>query len=151
MSDEYKKTSVTNLVKMWINMMRAITQHLIDENCTQWCTSLTYNKSIENIENAIADKLKITVIEAKVMLNYKRKTQDAKEKKLFKPKERTMLGKKRKYFDKLNNDMTTIQNKVFNAHHAIVKLSPIVISDSEDNTDEAATNGNKLNSNIKTY
>ena len=73
MSDEYKKTSVTDLVKMWIDMMRAITQHLIDENCTQWRTSLTYNKSIENIENAIAGKLKITVLEAKVMLNYKKK------------------------------------------------------------------------------
>ena len=152
MSEEYKKTSVTDLVKMWIDMMRANTQHMIDENCAQWHTSLAYNKSIENLENAIANKLEITVLEVKFMLNYKKKTKDVEEKRLFRTKERAMLvRKKRKYLNKLNKDMKTIQSSLFNAHHAMVKLSPIVISDSEDSTDEAAANGNKLNSNIKTY
>ena len=81
MTEEYKKTSVTtNLVKMWIDMMCANTQHMIDENCGQWHTSLAYNKSIENLENAIANKLEITVLEVKVMLNYKKKMKDVKEK-----------------------------------------------------------------------
>ena len=152
MSEEFKKTSVTDLVKMWIDMMHANTQHMIDENCAQWHTSLAYNKSIENLENAIASKIEITVLEVKVMLNYKKKTKDVKEKRLFRTKERTMLvRKKRKYLNKLNKDMETIQSSLFNARHAMVKLSPIVISDSKGNTDEAATNGNKFNSNIKTY
>ena len=71
MSEEFKKTSVTDLVKMWIDMMRANTQHMIDENCTQWRTSVGYNKAIENLETAIANKLEITVLEVNVMLNYK--------------------------------------------------------------------------------
>ena len=89
MTEEYKKTSVTDLVKMWIDMMRANTQHMIDENCTQWHTSFAYNKSIENLENATANKLGITVLEVKVMLNYKKRTKDVKEKKLFRTKEKT--------------------------------------------------------------
>ena len=155
MTEEYKKRSVTDLVKMWIDMMRANTQHMIDENCAQWHTSLAYNKSIENLENAIANKLEITVLEVKVMLNYKKKTKDMKEKKLFRTKDKTMLvRKKRKYLNKLTKDMENIQSSLFNAHHAMVKLSLIVISDNEDNTDEAATNDNNLNnlnSSMKTY
>ena len=151
MTEEYKKTSVT-VVNMWIDMMRANTQHMIDENCAQWHTSLAYNKSIENLENAIANKLEITVLEVKVMLNYKKKTKDVKEKGLFRTKERTMLvRRKRKYLNKLTKDMENIQSSLFNAHHSMVKLSPIVISDNEDSTDEAATNANKLNTNIETY
>ena len=155
MTEEYKKTSVTDLVKMWIDMMRANTQHMIDENCTQCHTSLAYNKSIENLENAIANKLEITVLEVKVILNCKKKTKDVKERKLFRTKEKTMLvRKKRKYLNKLTKDMENIQSSLFNAHHSMVKLSPIVISDNEDNTDEAATNDNNLNnlnSGMKTY
>ena len=96
MSEEYKKTSVTDLVKMWIDMMRANMQHMIDENCAQWHTSLAYNNSIENLENAIANKLEITVLEVKVMLNYKKKTKDVKEKRLFKRKRKNNASKKEK-------------------------------------------------------
>ena len=128
--------SVTDLVKIWIDMMRPITQHLIDENSKQWPPTLSYHKSIENIENAIAEKLQITVAECKVMLIFKKKTKDLKERKLFKKektKEKTMVGKKRrKYFEKLENDMRTINNSTFKAHHAMTKLSSIIISDSED-------------------
>ena len=137
---------------MWIDMMRVNTQHMIDENCAQWHTSLAYNKSIENLENAIANKLEITVLEVKVMLNYKKKTKGVKEKRLFRTKERTMLvRKKRKYLNKLTKDMENIQSSLFNAHHSMVKLSPKVISENEDSTDKAATNANKLNTNIETY
>ena len=152
MTDEYKKTSVTDLVKMWIDMMRANTQHMIDENCAQWHTSLGYNKSIENLENAIANKLEITVLEVKVMLNYKKKTKDIKEKRLFKTREKTMLvRKKKKYLNKLTKDMENIQSSLFNAHHSMVKLSPIVISDNEENADEATTNDKNSNSVTHTY
>ena len=151
MTDEYHKTSVTDLVKMWIDMMRANTQHMIDENCAQWHTSIAYNKSIENLENTIAKKLEITVLEVKVMLNYKKKTKDVKEKKLFRTTAKTVLiRKKKKYLNKLMKDMENIQNTLFNAHHSMVKLSPIVISDNEETMDEAATNNKNLNS-IQSY
>ena len=130
------KESVTDLVKIWIDMMRPITRHLIDENREQWPPTLSYHKSIENIENAIAEKLQITVAEVKVIFIFKKKTKDLKERKLFKKektKEKTMVGKRRrKYFEKLENDMRTINNNAFKAHHAMMKLSSIIISDSED-------------------
>ena len=65
-----------------------------------------------------------------------------------------LVRKKRKYLNKLTKDMENIQSSLFNAHHSMVKLSPTVISDNEDNTDEAATNDNNLNnlnSGMKTY
>ena len=153
MTKEYKKTSVTDLVKMWIDMMRANTQHMIDENCAQWHTSMGYNKSIENLENAIAVKLDITVLEVKIMLNYKKKTQDAKEKRLFQTRKKTMLIKKKnKYLNKLTKDMECLQSSLFRAHHSMVKLSPIVISDNEENVvDEAATNDKTLEHSVHTY
>ena len=44
-----------------------------------------------------------------------------------------MVGKRRrKYFEKLENDMRTINNSAFKAHHAMTKLGSIIISDSED-------------------
>ena len=128
--------SVTDLVKIWIDMMRPITQYLIDETSEQWPPTLSYHKSIENIENAIAEKLQITVVEVKVMLIFIKKTKDLKERKLFKKektKEKTMVGKRRRiYFEKLESDMRTINNSTFKAHHEMTKLSSIIISDSED-------------------
>ena len=88
MTDELKKTSVSDLIKTWIDMMRANTQHMIDENATQWHTSIGYNKAIENIEITITDKLQITILEVKVMVNYKKETKDVKEKKLFETKKK---------------------------------------------------------------
>ena len=133
MREEFAKTSVTDLVKIWIVIMRANTQHMIEENCTQWRTSIGYNKSIENLENVIAKKLDITVLEVKVMLNYKKKTKDIKEKKLFTTrKQANLIKKKKKYLNKLTKDMENIQNTLFNAHHSMVKLWPIVISDNEE-------------------
>ena len=45
---------VSNLIKIWIDMMRPVTQHLIDENSEQWAPTLSYYKIIENIEKDIA-------------------------------------------------------------------------------------------------
>ena len=45
MTDELRKMSVSDLIKTWIDMMRANTQHMIDENTTQWHTSIVYNKA----------------------------------------------------------------------------------------------------------
>ena len=86
------------------------------------------------------------------MLNYTKKTKDVKEKRLFKTRKKTMLArKKKKYLNKLSKDMESIQNTLFNAHHSMVKLSPIVISDNEENVDEATTNDNNLAGVIHTY
>ena len=86
------------------------------------------------------------------MLNYKKKTKDIKEKRLFKTREKTMLvRKKNKYLNKLTKDMENIQSWLFNAHHSMVKLSPIVISDNEENADEATTNDKNSNSVTHTY
>ena len=140
MTSEFKNTSVTNLTKIWIDMMRPHTQHIIDDQCKEWHPSLVYNKSIDNIEAAISEKLEINLVETKVMLNYKKRTDDAKEKRYFirKKNKRIVEKKKRKYLHKLNEDMGEIQNAAFNAHHAIVKLQPIIetIEDGEEEENE---------------
>ena len=137
MTEEFKKTSVTNLTKMWLDLMHPHTQHINDENCKQWHPSAVYNKSIDNIEATIADKLQINLVETKVMLNYKKRAMDAKEKNYFKKKRNKVIErKKKKYLNKLNEDMGEIQNAIFNAHHAIVKLSPIMIDDDNDEDNE---------------
>ena len=56
MNEQFKKTSVANLMKMWVDMMRPHTQHTIDDNCKQWNPLQTYNKCIENIESVISQK-----------------------------------------------------------------------------------------------
>ena len=83
--DELRETSVSDLMKVWLDMMHGNTQDTID-NCTKWSSSLGYNKSIENVELAICEKLQITLLESKIMLNSKKKVVDAKERKLFKCK-----------------------------------------------------------------
>ena len=125
MNEELKKISVANLMKMWVDMMRPHTQHTIDDNCKQWNPSQTYNKCIENIESVISQKLEINLLETKVLLNYKKRMKDAKQ-------ALEVEKKRREYFKKLNEDMGEIQSAVFNAHHAIVKLSLIVIDDDDD-------------------
>ena len=139
MTKELQKKSVSDLIKTWINLMRANTQRMIDKNATQWHTSIGYNKAIENIEITIADKLQITVLEVKVMLNYKKKAKDVKDKKLVKTKRKRLMDKKRrKYLNKLTKGMEDIQGTLFNVHHAVAKLSPIIVSDNEEANDEAA-------------
>ena len=68
--------SVTDLIKNWIDMMRPITQHLVDENSERWNPSIPYYNVVESIEYAIAEKLKITAAEVKVMLLIKKKMEE---------------------------------------------------------------------------
>ena len=35
MNEELKKTSVANLIKVWLDMMRPHTAHINDDNCKQ--------------------------------------------------------------------------------------------------------------------
>ena len=119
-------------------MMRPHTQHIIDDQYKEWRPSLTFNKTIDSIEVAIAEKLDINLVETKVMLNYKKRTVDAKEKRYFTRNKMKKIAdkKKRKYLHKLNEDMGEIQNAVFNAHHAIVKLQPIIETVSNEEEEE---------------
>ena len=141
MTSEFKSTSVTNLTKIWIDMMRPHTQH-IDDQCKEWRPSLTFNKTIDSTEVAIAEILDINLVETKVMLNYKKRTVDAKEKRYFTRNKMKKIAdkKKRKYLHKLNEDMGEIQNAVFNAHHAIVKLQPIIETFSNEEEEGGETN-----------
>ena len=66
-------SSVIDLINIWLNMMRSITQHIIDENCDQWHPTLSYCKIISDIEKAIAEKLQINVTEVIIMLFNKKK------------------------------------------------------------------------------
>ena len=133
MNEEFIKTNMPDLTKLSQDMMHVHTQHEIGKTCKLYHVSATYNKCIEQIEKCISQKLEITLLEVKLMLNYKKKIKDAKEKKLFQKKTKTILmeKKRKKYFEKLTKDMEEIQNAVFNTHHAVVKLSPIAISDGE--------------------
>ena len=133
MTEELKKTSVADLIRTWIDMMRANTQHVIDRNASKWHSSLGYNNSIENLELVIAEKLDITLLEAKVMLTYKKKAKDAKESKLFKSRKRKASElKTQKYLNKLTQGMGTIQTEIFHAHHPVCKLDTIVNEDDEE-------------------
>ena len=59
--------------------MRPMTHNLIDDQRREIETTSTYKKAIENVEKSIAEKLNISLPEAKVMLNYK-KNQKTREK-----------------------------------------------------------------------
>ena len=61
------------LITLWINMTRPITQHLLDKNAERWYPSIPYYGVIANIEFYIAKELKISSAEAKVMLLNKKK------------------------------------------------------------------------------
>ena len=98
--------SVMDLFNIWIDMMRPITQHLIDENSEQWTATFSFCKSIENIEKAIAEKLQITAEEVKVMLMFKKKRKDLKERQQLKEE----------------NDMIIINNDAFKVPHPMPKL-----------------------------
>ena len=131
--DKLRKTSVADLIRVWVDMMRANMQHTLEANATKWHSSLGYNKSIENIELVICEKLQITLLEAKIMLNSKKKVIDVKEKKLFKCKNGRISTKKpQKYLTKLTQGMGTINTELFHAHHAITKLDNLVSNDESE-------------------
>ena len=74
---------VVNLVKIWLDMMRPVSHHLLHERCEQFAPSLNYYKIIENIEKDIAEKMQISIPEVRIMLCCKKKMKDLEEKKLF--------------------------------------------------------------------
>ena len=113
----------TDLINTWIDLMRANTEHTTDINASKWHSSLGYNKCIENIEIVISEKLEITLLESKIMLNFKKKVNDAIEMKLFKSRKRKATEEKtQKYLTKLSQGMGQIQQEMFHAHHAVCKL-----------------------------
>ena len=130
---ELRKTSVADLFRTWVDLMRANTQHVIHKNSSKWHSSLGYNKSIKNIELLICGKLEITLLEAKIMLNSKKKVVDAKESKLFKSRKRKAIeDKTQKYLTKLSQGMGTIQQEIFHAHHAVCKLDNLTNDDDNE-------------------
>ena len=133
MMEELRKTSVADIIKTWVDMMRANTQHAIDTNASKWHSSLGYNKSIENIELVVCEKLEIMLLEAKIMLNSKKKVLDAKESRLLKSRKRKAAElKTQKYLNKLTQGMGTIQTEIFHAHHAVCKLDNIINKEEEE-------------------
>ena len=74
---------VVNLIKIWIDMMRPVTRHTLHERCDQFAPTLDYYRVMGEIEKDIALKMKISVEEVKIMLCWKKKMKDLKEKKLF--------------------------------------------------------------------
>ena len=124
--EELRKTSVVDLINAWVDLMRANTEHNTDINATKWHSSLRYNKCIENIEIVISEKLEITLLETKIMLNSKKKVNNAIEAKLFKSRKRKATEEKtQKYLTKLSQGMGQIHQEIFHAHHAVCKLEDL--------------------------
>ena len=124
--EELKKTSLMNLMNLWIDMMRANTEHLNNPLASKWHSSIGFNKAIENIEVTLSEKLQITLLEVKIVLNSKKKVTDARERELFKTKKRKVQDEKReKYLTNLSMGMGKINQEIFHAHHAVCKLEEL--------------------------
>ena len=131
--DELSKTSTYDLINVWIDLARPTTQHISDGNSTKWHSSLGYNKCMENVEIVISEKLDITLLETKIMLNSKKKIVDLTEGKLFKTRKQKAADQKtQKYLKKLSQGMGTIQQEIFYAHHAVCKLDNIANENKEE-------------------
>ena len=131
--EELRKTSVYDLINVWIDLTRPNTQHISDSNSTKWHSSLGYNKCIENVEIVISEKLEITLLEVKIMSNSKKKVIDLTEAKLFKSRKRKATEQKtQKYPTKLSQGMGTIQQEIFHAHQAVCKLDNMTNNEEED-------------------
>ena len=70
--DKIREISLKDLISIWVDMSRSNNQHTLDGS-TKWNSSVGYNVSIENIEFVLSDKLQITLLECKIMLNSKKK------------------------------------------------------------------------------
>ena len=124
--EELKKTSLMNLMNLWIDMMRANTEHLNNPLASKWHSSIGFNKAIENIEVTLSEKLQISLLEVKIVLNSKKKVTDARERELFKTKKRKVQDEKReKYLTNLSMGMGKINQEIFHAHHAVCKLEEL--------------------------
>ena len=131
--EELQKTSVYDLINVWIDLTKPNTQHISDSNSTKWHSSLGYNKCIENVEIVISEKLEITLLEVKITLNNKKKVIDVTEAKLFKSSKRKATEQKtQKYPTKLSQGMRTIQQEIYHAHHAVCKLDNMTNNKEEE-------------------
>ena len=52
--EELSKTSMYDLINVWIDLVRPTTQHISDGNSSKWHSSLGYNKCMENVEMVIS-------------------------------------------------------------------------------------------------
>ena len=131
--EELQKTSVYDLINVWIDLTKPNTQHISDSNSTKWHSSLGYNKCIENVEIVISEKLEITLLEVKITLNNKKKVIDVTEAKLFKSSKRKATEQKtQKYPTKLSQGMGTIQQEIYHVHHAVCKLDNMTNNKEEE-------------------
>ena len=88
------------------------------------------------MEIVISEKLEITLLEVKIMLNSKKKVIDLIEAKLFKSRKRKATEQKtQKYLTKLSQGMGTIQQEIFHAHHPVCKLDHMVNNEEEEEND----------------
>ena len=83
-ASNHSSQDVVNLIKIWIDMMRPVTHHTLHPRCDQFVPTLGYHNVMQEIEQDIARKMKISIEEVKIMLCCKKKMKDWKEKKLFK-------------------------------------------------------------------
>ena len=134
--EELRKTSVYDLINLWVDLTRPNTQHISDSNSTKWHSTLGYKKCIENVEIVISEKLEITLLEVKIMLKSKKKITDLTEAKLLKSRKRKATEQKtQKYLTKLSQGMGTVQHEIFHAHHAVCKLDNMVNHEEEEGDD----------------
>ena len=117
--EELRKTSVYDLINVWIDLTRPNTQHISESNSTKWHSSLGYNKCIENVEIVISEKLEITLLEVKIMLNSKKKVIDLTEAKLFKSRKRKATELKSILKSKLKSiqrESSKVSNEIVAGH-----------------------------------
>ena len=84
MSASNPSQDVTNLIKIWIDMMRPVMHHTLHPRCEQFAPTLEYYNRMQEIEIDIARKMKISVEEVKIMLCCKKEMKELKEKNYLK-------------------------------------------------------------------
>ena len=143
--DKIREISIKDLISIWVDMSRANNQHTLDGS-TKWNSSVRNNILIENIEFVLSDKLQITLLECKIILDSKKKVIDAKEKKLLQKntrKNKVAKRKKQKYLARLADGMGIVQTQVFHAHHGVCKLDKMEETGTETETETEDNNNNK--------
>ena len=122
--EEFTKTSCSDLITLWLDVMRPQTQWSVEGKPGKWNASQSYIDCIEKIESSIAEKLNVTLLETRIILNCKKTCQDAYKASLFNNKKRKSqeAEKTNKYLNKLSRGMGEINQIIFEAHHALCKL-----------------------------
>ena len=68
---EFRKTSVTDLINLWIDISRPQTQWRSEGREGDWNASKSYNDCLEKLEATISKKLNVSVLEVRIILNCK--------------------------------------------------------------------------------